>query len=63
VGVAFDGNAVWVSNFQSSNVTKLRASDGTFLGSFPTGINPYFVAFDGAFIWTANWGSNTASKL
>jgi DNA-binding beta-propeller fold protein YncE len=62
-GVAFDGANIWVTNFSSNNVTKLRASDGANLGTFPTGSGPFGVAFDGANIWVANSGSNTVSKF
>jgi DNA-binding beta-propeller fold protein YncE len=43
-------------------VTKLRASDGANLGTFPVGAVPTGVAFDGANIWVANYGSDTVSK-
>jgi DNA-binding beta-propeller fold protein YncE len=61
--VAFDGSSIWVSNYLSNNVTKLRASDGLNLGNFNVGTLPIGVAFDGANIWVANSGSNTVSKL
>ncbi len=57
--VAFDGDNIWVTNssVSSNSVTKLRASDGTVLGTFPVaGPNPAGVAFDGANIWVANSG-------
>jgi DNA-binding beta-propeller fold protein YncE len=44
-------------------VTKLRASDGTVLGTFAVGSFPVGVAFDGANIWVASSGRNTVSKL
>jgi DNA-binding beta-propeller fold protein YncE len=44
-------------------VTKLRARDGTILGTFGVGSGPRGVAFDGANIWVANHDSNTVSKL
>ncbi len=53
-GVAFDGASVWVANFGSNNVMKLRASDGALLGTFAAGTGPYGRAFDGANIWVAN---------
>ncbi len=46
----------------SPDVTKLRASDGANLGTFPVGTRPLGVAFDGANIWVANSGSSTVSK-
>ena len=62
-GVAFDGANVWVTNFYSSTVTKLRVSDGTVLGNFPVGDNPNGVTFDGVNIWVANQNSNSVTKL
>lgn len=62
-GVAFDGTNIWVANYGSNNVTKLRASDGANLGTFTVGDNPVAIAFDGANIWTANENSNNVTKL
>ena len=62
VGVAFDGANIWVANFNSNNVTKLRASDGALLGTMPLGSNPALLAFDGTNMWVANYGSGTVSK-
>ena len=62
-GVAFDGANVWVANAGSSSVTKLRASDGTNLGSFAVGGSPRGVAFDGAHVWLANYFSDSVTKL
>lgn len=59
---AFDGSSVWVANAGSNNVTRLRASDGTVLGTFAVGNEPLAVAFDGTSVWVANSGSNTVSK-
>src|SRR6185369_16632086 len=56
-GVAFDGANIWVTNFDSNNVTKLSTS-GFPLGSYPTGSNPWGVAFDGTNIWVANSGGS-----
>ena len=61
--MAFDGANIWVTNVGSNNVTKLRASDGTNLGTFPVGGNPPGVAFDGANIWVTNSNSGTVTKL
>jgi DNA-binding beta-propeller fold protein YncE len=54
---------MWIANGGSNNVTKLRASDGEVLGTFPVGTNPAGVAFDGASIWVGNIGSNNVTKL
>jgi hypothetical protein len=51
--MAFDGANMWVVNLGDQTVTKLRASDGKNLGTFPTTSNGYGIAFDGANIWVA----------
>jgi sugar lactone lactonase YvrE len=51
-GVAFDGMNIWVANYESGTVTKLRASDGTVLGTFNVP-SPSQIAFDGKGIWVA----------
>jgi hypothetical protein len=35
-------------------VTKLRASDGGLVGTYPTKAGPLAVAFDGANVWVTN---------
>jgi hypothetical protein len=60
--VAFDGASIWVTNFLDNTVTKLRASDGTVLGTFAAA-TPTGVAFDGANVWVANVNVNTVTKL
>src|SRR5215471_5246493 len=61
--MTFDGTNIWVTNFNSSSVTKLRASDGANLGTFPAGYYPKGVAFDGVNIWVTNFTANTVTKL
>src|SRR5258708_33042990 len=62
-GVAFDGGNIWVVNDSNSTVSKLRASDGTTLGTFAVGFFPLGVAFDGANIWVTDPANNNLSKL
>ena len=62
-GVVFDGVNIWTSNFGSNNVTKLRASDGTVLGTFPAGLGPNGICFDGANIWVTDFNSTTVTEL
>ncbi|OGP80368.1 MAG: hypothetical protein A2V86_00580 [Deltaproteobacteria bacterium RBG_16_49_23] len=61
--IAFDGANIWVTNRDSNNVTKLRANDGTNLGTLAVGLGPGVIAFDGANIWVANQLSNNVTKL
>ena len=61
--VAFDGTHIWAANGFSASVTKLRASDGAVVGTFPRGNLPWGIAFDGANIWVANLIDDTVTKL
>ncbi len=77
--IAFDGANMWLSGGSSNGppctvpgglavVTKLRASDGSFVGCYAMPVASVGIAFDGANIWVANYGvdgntSNTVTKL
>ena len=61
--LAFDGANIWVTNFNSNNVSKIAVNTGTVLGPYPVGDTPRGVAFDGANIWVANYLSNNVTKL
>jgi hypothetical protein len=65
--VAFDGANIWVvfsSGFGVTNgVTKLRASDGTTLGTYSAGGYPVDVAFDGDNIWVTDAIQGVVRKL
>jgi outer membrane lipoprotein-sorting protein len=62
-GIAFDGANMWIADNGANSVTKLRASDGTILGTFVVGDHPIGVAFDGSSIWVTGGSSNTLTKL
>jgi hypothetical protein len=49
--IAFDGANVWVTNSGGNKVTKLRAGDGSNLGTFTVGNAPTRIAFDGANVY------------
>src|SRR5437763_1243668 len=61
--VAFDGENVWVNNFVSGTVTKLRARDGKNLGEFHTGAGAEAIAFDGTNMWITNSDAASVTKL
>jgi hypothetical protein len=61
-GIAFDGANIWTANSEGT-VTKLRASDGASLGTFPAGNAPTGIAFDGANMWVTNYYDGTVTKL
>ena len=52
--VRVDGTNIWVTNFGTSDATKLVAATGALVGRFPTGAYPLGVAFDGTSVWIAN---------
>ena len=62
-GIAFDGENIWVASYSFGNVTKLRASDGSLVGTYPVGSNPQGVAFDGTNIWVVNSAGDSVTKL
>ena len=51
--IAFDGTNIWVMNYFSSNVTKLRASDGQLAGTYNV-VPGTGMAFDGTKMWITN---------
>src|SRR5690242_3515032 len=53
INIAFDGANMWTANYGDGTVTKLRASDGTVLGTFSVGRGAYGITFDGANIWVS----------
>ena len=58
-GIAFDGVNMWIANSGNKFITKLRGSDGAFLGNFNISVNigfPSRIAFDGANIWVTTSG-------
>ena len=66
--IAFDGVNIWV--ISGSNVTKVLASTGASVGTYPargssaTGLpSATALAFDGANIWVADYYSNSVTKL
>jgi hypothetical protein len=57
-GIAFDGTNMWVTN--SNGVNRLRASDGTSLGTLPAN-SPQGIAFDGSNMWAT--GTNNVRRM
>jgi DNA-binding beta-propeller fold protein YncE len=52
--LAFDGENIWVTHYgQFGRVSKLRASDGAFLGSFYGGEYPTGIVYAAGKIWVA----------
>ena len=59
----FDGENIWVANLDSDNVTKIHASTGAVVGTFPQASLPGAVCSDGLSIWVANLTADTVTKL
>jgi hypothetical protein len=57
------GTHVWVTNYDDNTVSKLKAFDGSNLGTFSVGTHPFGIATDGVDIWVTNSGSNTVTEL
>jgi DNA-binding beta-propeller fold protein YncE len=53
---------MWVANASDNSVTKLKG-DGTSLGVFAVGGEPFGLASDGSYIWVANRTTANATKL
>jgi hypothetical protein len=63
VGMAFDGENMWVANELGNSVTKIQASTGTVLGTFGSGHEAQFLAFDGLNAWITNGSDHMVSRL
>ncbi len=63
LSVCFDGTNIWVANSSNNTVTKIKASDGSVVGTYTAGTSPWGLAFDGASIWVTNYNSNTLTKI
>ncbi|MBK9963612.1 MAG: hypothetical protein IPP07_01395 [Holophagales bacterium] len=62
-GLVYDGANVWITNYSNSSVSKMRASDGVVLATYPVGTNPRGIVFDGVNIWVGCDGSSNVYKL
>ena len=60
---AFDGMYLWVTNYFSSNLYRIRAADMAVAGIFATVANPNPIAFDGANVWVASETSGAVAKV
>jgi hypothetical protein len=63
MGMAFDGENIWVTNSASDSVAKYHAAPDLTSAKYTVGLNPQGIAFDGQFLWTANTGNNSYSRI
>ena len=53
---------VWVANYSSNNITRIRKSDSTTT-TIAVGTNPYGIAVDATYCWVANGASNNVTCI
>jgi hypothetical protein len=71
--VIYDGTNMWIGNGTGVNVgppvpgigslTKIRATDGTALGTFTVGHHVRGLVYDGTSVWACNGNDNTVSRV
>lgn len=61
--LAFDGDCMWVTNWNAGTVTRVRASDEAILGTYPAGSNPNPIVFDGQYLWVGSESSPQVTKI
>lgn len=59
-GLAFDGANIWVAH---GNLVKLRASDGSMVGTVVTGGTCTDVLFDGSHVWVSTPDTGSVAKV
>jgi hypothetical protein len=52
-----------MTNSSRSTVSKLRASDGSLVGTLNAVSNVFGIAFDGANMWVVNISANSISEF
>ena len=60
---AFDGDHMWVTNYFTNNLYKIRASDMAVVAIYTTVTNPNPIVFDGAHLWVASETSGELAKV
>ena len=62
-GICFDDQNIWVTNYFDDEVTKLRASDGSLVGTYSMHMWSWGICFDGQNIWVTNFDDDEVTKL
>ncbi len=61
--LAFDGMHMWVTNYGTSDLYKIRAADMSIVGVYATVNNPNPIAFDGQNLWVASETTGHVAKV
>ena len=63
-GIAWDGQALWVSEQSDSMIYRINPLDGSILNFFPApGADPKGLTWDGEFLWHVDQAAQTIYKL
>lgn len=63
-GIAWDGQALWVSEQSDSMIYRINPLDGSILNFFPApGTDPKGLTWDGEFLWHVDQATQTIYKL
>lgn len=63
-GIAWDGQALWVSDQSELMIYRVNPVDGSILSSFPSpGPDPKGLTWDGEFLWHADQSTQTIYKI
>jgi YVTN family beta-propeller protein len=59
----FDGNYIWLSNYNGAAIQKFDRSTNTVTQTVTVGTKPYGITFGAGDLWVANFGSNTVNRV
>jgi hypothetical protein len=63
-GVAWDGQALWVSDQSELMIYRISPADGSILNAFPSpGADPKGLTWDGEFLWHVDQSTQTIYKI
>lgn len=60
--LVFDGDMMWVSNYEGRSVTLFHTSDLSNAGTFGVGYRPVDTVFDGANVWITDYDGDRVRK-
>jgi len=61
-GIAFDGNDLWIANWNTDTVARHVLATGLTV-HLVVGDKPFGIVYDGSRIWVTNYGSDTVTAL
>jgi DNA-binding beta-propeller fold protein YncE len=60
--LVFDGDLMWVANYEGRSVTLFRTRDLSKVGTIPLDYRPFDTVFDGANVWIADYDNDRVWK-